>query len=220
MEQEKTPIMAFDDWHCIVLPSASAGPVVFISQPSDPQLGPILDHYATMTLVDQPRRLGGTPFNLFILTAKPEVTAATQTFTRDIHLLEQHALQVQDKNTNDRWLVTHWSVTQSEKSATRTFYLTHFDIRLDGKKQQGGDPINCSTTSLWVGDQYFTQQGLGPHDKMPTFVTVQAYSFTNSPLTFPLGPLTLSTFVQQNGPRIPLQTADDKTSIGFLFHKK
>src|SRR5260370_9116305 len=28
MEQETTPIMAFDDWHCIVLPSASAGPVV------------------------------------------------------------------------------------------------------------------------------------------------------------------------------------------------
>src|SRR5205807_699295 len=32
MEQEKTPIMAFEDWHCIVLPSASAGPVIFISQ--------------------------------------------------------------------------------------------------------------------------------------------------------------------------------------------
>jgi len=212
MEQEKTPIMAFDTWHCIVLPSASAGPVIFISQPSDPQVGAILDHYATTTLVDQPKRLGGTPFNLFILTAKPEVAPTTQTFTRDIHLLDQHALQVQNQNAGDRWLVTHWSVTHSEKSATRTFYMAHFDIRPDGK-QQVGEPIECSSTSLWAGDQYFTLQGLGPHDKMPTFVTVQAYSFTNSALTFPLGPLTLSTFIQHNSPWIPLQTADGKTSI-------
>jgi hypothetical protein len=211
IEQEKTPIMAFEDWHCIVLPSASAGPVIFIWQPSDPQVGAIFDHYATTTLVDQPRRLGGAPFNLSILTAKPEGIPATQTFTRDIHLLEQHTLQIQD--TNNRWLVTHWSVVGAEKPATRTFYMTHFDIRLDGKTQQGGEPIECSTTSLWAGDQYFTLQGLGPHDQMPTFVTVQAYAFTSSPLTFPLGPLTLSTFVQRDSPWVPLQTADGKTSI-------
>ena len=212
MQQEKTPVMAFDTWHCIVLPSASAGPVIFIWQPSDPQVGAILDHYATTTLVAQPKRLGGPPFNLSILTAKPEVAPITQTFTRDIHLLDQHALQVQNQNTSDRWLVTHWSVTHSEKPATRTFYMVHFDIRPDGK-QQGGEPIECSSTSLWAGDQYFTLQGLGPHDKMPTFVTIQAYSFTNSALTFPLGPLTLSTFIQHNSPWIPLQTADGKTSI-------
>lgn len=210
MEQQKTPSMAFEDWHCIVLPSASAGPVIFIWQPSDPQIGAIFDHYATTTLVDQPRRLGGTPFNLSILTAKPEGAPATQTFTHDIHLLEHHILQMQ--NTNDRWLVTHWSVTDSEKSATRTFSTTHFDIRLDGK-QQGGEPIECSATSLWAGDQYFTLQGLGPHDQIPTFVTIQAYAFTRSPLTFPLGPLTLSTFVQRDSPWVPLQTADGKTSI-------
>jgi len=212
MEQEKTPILAFDTWHCMVLPSASAGLVIFISQPSDPQIGAILDHYATTTLVDQPKRLGGTPFNLSILTAKPEVAPTTQTFTRDIQLLDQHALQVQNQTTSDRWLVTHWSVTHSEKPATRTFYMAHFDIRPDGK-QQGGEPIECSSTSLWAGDQYFTLQGLGPYDKMPTFITVQAYSFTNSALTFPLGPLTLSTFIQHNSPWIPLQTADGKTSI-------
>jgi len=212
MEQVKTPIAAFDNWHCIVLPSAGAGPVIFVSQPSDPQVGAILDHYATTTLVDQPRRLGGTPFNLFILTAKPEVAPTIQTFTHDIHLLDQQALQVQDKNANARWLVTHWSVTHSEMPATRTSYIAHFDIRPDGK-QQGGDPIECSTTSLWAGDQYFTLQSLGPHDTMSTFVTVQAYSSTSSPLTFPLGQLTLSTFIQHDSPWIPLQTADGKTNI-------
>lgn len=213
MEQEKTPITAFDDWHCIVLPSASAGPVIFISLPSDPQVNAIIDRYATTTLVDQPRRLGGTPFNLFILTAKSEVAPVTQTFKHDIHLLDQHALDVQDQNTNSRWLVTHWSVIQSKKPATRTFYIVHFNIQLDGKRQQGGEPIECSTTSLWAGDQYFTLQSLGPYDKIPMFVTVQAYAFTSSALTFPLGPLTLSTFVQHNSREIPLQTADGKTSI-------
>lgn len=211
MEQEKTPSMVFEDWHCMVLPSVSAGSVIFIWQPSDPQVGAIFDHYATMTLVDQPRRLGGAPFNLSILTAKPEDVPATQTFTHDIRVLETHALQIQD--TNHRWVVTHWSVTNSEKPATRTFYLTHFDIRLNGKMQRGGEPINCSTTSQWAGDQYFTLQSLGPSDNMPTFVTVQAYAFTSSPLTFPLGPLTLSTFVQQDSPWMSLQTGDGQTSL-------
>jgi 4-amino-4-deoxy-L-arabinose transferase-like glycosyltransferase len=212
MEQERTPIMAFDDQHCVVLPSASAGPVILLSQPSDPQVNAILDHYATATLVDQPRRLGGAPFDLFVLTARLGGTPIVQTFTSDIHLLDLHALQVQNKGTNDRWLVTHWSATKSQKHATRTFYTVHFDIRPDGKPQSSNS-INCSTTSLWADDQYFTLQSLGPHEKVPTFVTVQAYSFTNYPLTFPLGPLTLSTFIQKNSPQIPLRTADGKTSV-------
>lgn len=216
MEQEKTPITAFSDWHCIVLPSASAGPVIFISLSSDPQIGAILDRYATIKLVDQPRHLAGMPFNLLILTAKPEVTPVTQTFTHSIQLLDQHALEVQENITNSRWLVTHWSAIQSEKPVTRTLYVTHFDIRPDGKMQQGSEPINCSATSVWAGDQYFTLQSLGPHDKTPTFVTVQVYSFTNSILTFPLGQLTLSTFVQHNSREIPSQTVDGKTSIKLV----
>ena len=212
MQQEKTPITAFDDWHCVVLPSASAGPVVFISLSSDPQIGAIIDRYAAVKLVDQPTHLANPPFNLFILTAKPEVAPTTQTFTHDIQLLDQHVSKMQDRATHSRWLVTHWNVTHSEKPANRTFYLTHFDIQLDGE-QQASEPIECSTTSLWTGDQYFTLQSLGPRDKIPTFVTVEAYSFTNYPLTFPLGPLTLSTFVQQNSQEIPSQTSDGKTSI-------
>jgi 4-amino-4-deoxy-L-arabinose transferase-like glycosyltransferase len=212
MEQEKTPITAFDDWHCVVLPSASAGPVIFISPSSDPQVGAIMDRYATVKLVDQPRHLANPPFNLFILTAKPEVAPTAQTFTHDIQLLDQYALEVQNRATHSRWLVTHWGVTHTEKPANRTFYLTHFDIRLDGK-QQASEPIECSTTSLWTGDQYFTLQSLRPRDKVPTFVTVQAYSFTNYPLTFPLGPLTLSTFLQQDSREIPLQTSDSNTII-------
>ena len=212
MEQERTPIMAFDDRHCVVLPSASAGPVILLSQSSDPQVNAILDHYATATLVDQPRRLGSAPFDLFVLTARPWVAPTAQTFTHDIHLLDQHALQVQNKETNDRWLVTHWSAAELRKPATRTFYMIHFNIRPDGK-QQGNASITCSTTSLWAGDQYFTLQNLGPHEKVPTFVTVQASSFINYPLTFPLGPLTLSTFIQKNSPQIPLHTADGKTSV-------
>lgn len=213
MEQEKTPITAFDDWHCIVLPSASAGPVIFISLSSDPQIDAIIDHYATTKLIDQPRHLANMPFNLFILTAKPEVAPAIQTFRHSIQLLDKHALEVKDSNTNNRWLVTHWNVTQTKKPITRTFYLTHFDIRPDGKMPLGGEPVNCSATSLWAGDQYVTLQSLGPHDKTPKFVIVQAYSCTNSPLTFSLGPLILSTFVQHNSREIALRTIDGKTRI-------
>ncbi len=212
MEQEKTPITAFDDWHCIVLPSVSAGPVIFISPSSDPQIGPIIDRYATIKLVDQPRHLANPPFSLFILTAKSEVAPTAHIFTRDIQLLDQHAFLMQDTITHSRWLVTHWSVTHSEKPVNRTFYVTHFDIRLDGK-QPASEPIECSTTSLWRGDQYFTLQSSGLHGEIPTFVTVQAYSFTNYPLTFPVGPLTLSTFIQYDSREVPLQTADGKTII-------
>jgi 4-amino-4-deoxy-L-arabinose transferase-like glycosyltransferase len=229
MEQEKTPITAFDDWHCVVLPSASAGPVIFIGQSSDLQVGAIINHYATTKLVDQPRHLAGPPFNLFILTAKPatapatqafthdiqlvdrhtpEAAPATQTFTHDIQLVDQHAVEVQDKTRHIRWLVTHWSIIQSAKPITRTFYMTQFDIRPNGKVQPGSTPIDCSTTSSWAGDQYFTLQSLGPHDQMPQFVTVRVYTFTNSAVTFRVGPLTLSTFAQGNSREIPLRTGE------------
>lgn len=211
--QLKTPVELIDDRNCLTLPDLSAGPVVFLAQPDDQLdygqlvnnqvLASMFSQYAHATLVATPPDLGGDPYRLYILTAQPSPAPLPHTFAEGLQLLAPQAYVLP----STQLLVTRWRIPITQKSASRTnyHYLFHF--------QSGGASlsIDCKPTATWAGDQLFTFQPL--QGQAPAQTTVQVSTLTSHPTLVHIGPLTVTTFDDENTPIQLLRTADQKSSL-------
>lgn len=215
-EQLKTPTASFDIWHCTVLPGSAAGPVVYLAESTSAIENVLINRYTDATLIDTPARLGGAPFKLFVLSAKKEPEFSAKAYTQGIHALSSNATILKSADNNDSWLSTRWQVQTATQPAPRKFDVFNFDIKFEGKKKLGADPVNCSSTSFNRGDQLITYQKIDVKDTLPSFVTLDTYSYINRPQIKHLGSLTLTTFNQVNDtPYNHLQTLDGKTIISL-----
>ena len=222
-EELKTPITFVDTWHCFVLPDPGAGPVVFLAQPGSPLSDAFLSQYATATLIDQPRLLGGAPFKLYILTSKAESEAARADrvarsgFQESLQLLAPGARLLQSSSTNQQWLTTRWRVMNTLKAEPRTTY--NFMFRMQNSYAQHTpnalqtNNITCSPTATWAGDQLFAFQEYVKGVALPTRITTQVATFTERPATFAFGPLTMTTFNNVETGWKKLRTVDSKGSV-------
>ncbi len=208
-EQMRTPTTLFDVWHCLVLPSPDTGPVVFLVQPYRGLVDALLSRYTTATLIDQPTRLSGDPFKLYVVTAKPEPSPTPSSFGNALQLLDPQAQRVTN---GASWLVSRWRLLDSEQPHPRTTYT--YDLQAqpmsrDAQKQE----IQCELTSMWAGDQLFAAFDPPSAKPAPSSIAIKAYSFTTTPVNVSYGPLTLETFNQHNTPSQPLPPSGGKESI-------
>jgi len=192
---------------CFLLPNLSAGPVVFLAEPDDPITTVMLNQYTNATLIEEPPHLGGAPYRLYILTAKPAPVGVSQTFGRELQLLSPDAYVIP----GTRLLTTRWQILDTRQPALRTIYNFRFQVQ----SAYASSTITCQPTATWTGDQLFTFQDVGTQGKAPSQITMQVATFTSQPTLIQVGPLTATIFYDTDTPVQPLLTADQKRSIAL-----
>ena len=161
-EQMHTPTTLFDDSRCLVLPNPSDGPAALLVSPYAQLTQALLNTVATVTLVDQPARLGAPPFRLYIVTPKVLTgqLPAPQTFVDNLQLL---SLQSQQLNaTGHPWLVSRWTLLHSAQPGPRTNYKYAMTALVNTTNSYPSRSL-CTLTSIRPGDQLYVAFSL-PND--------------------------------------------------------
>ncbi|MFL5694822.1 MAG: ArnT family glycosyltransferase [Ktedonobacteraceae bacterium] len=208
-EQMHTPATLFDASNCLVLPNPADGPAVLLVGPYDGLTNALLSQFAAATLIDQPARLGGSPFRLYIVTPAATPTSSQNTFRGNLQML---GTQAQHLNYNgSSWLVTRWSLLRAEQPSYRTTYNYALRVLLNGNSEQS----LCTFTSIRAGDQLLVTFGLPKNASIPALVTIKAQSFMTIPNNPFYGPFHMETDTDRSTVRIVLQTRDSKDSIAL-----
>lgn len=202
-----TPTTLFDATNCLVLPAPNKGPVALLMGPYDNVATALVGQFATATLVDQPARPGGAPFQLYIVTPSvAQRTTATGLFDNTLQLLHAQTATIQ----NSPWLVTRWNMLRSAAPAPRTNYNYILTVHpADGKAQSQ----LCSFTALQAGDQLLVAFALPTNSMPPDPVTLGVQSSTTRPYNPSLGPLHFETYIENETPPLTLHTLAGKDTI-------
>ena len=211
-EQMHTPSTLFDASRCLVLPSATAGPAALLIGPYDTLSIALLSHFARATLVSHPERLGGVPFQLYIVQsiAASKLAPSHEAFVHHLQLLDRQVQQFRFDNSS--WLATRWSYIRSATADYRTTYTYTMMALLDGKTAISSQ---CISTSIRAGDQLIVTFPLSQSTKTPSSMTIIAKSFTTMPLDISYGSFHLENIRDQNTQPVFLQTTEGKPGISL-----
>ncbi|MGZ3622186.1 MAG: ArnT family glycosyltransferase [Ktedonobacteraceae bacterium] len=174
-EQMHTPATLFDASCCLVLPNATTGPAALLIGPYDTLSLALLSHFARATLVSKPERLGGAPFQLYLVQplAVSTSTPSPEAFVYHLQLLDA---QVQKFRFDDMsWYATRWSYLRSAVPAYRTTYTYSMKALFHGKTAISSQ---CTSTPIRAGDQLIVTFPLTQSSNPPSSMTISANSFT------------------------------------------
>jgi hypothetical protein len=211
-EQSLIPTTLFDASQCLVLPNATAGPAALLIGPSDTLSMVLLSHFARATLVSRPERMGGVPFQLYIVQpiAVSKLAPSHEAFEHHLQLLDRQVQQFRFDNSS--WLATHWSYIRSATPNYRTAYTYTMMTQFQGKP---GMTSQCTSTSIRVGDQLIVTFPLLKSSSMPSSITITAKSFTTIPLDLSYGPFHFENIRDQITQPLFLQTTEGKSGISL-----
>lgn len=168
---------------CLVLPNPADGPAVFMEGPYDGFTDTLLSHFASATLVGEPKRVGGDPFKLYIVDTHPARSAVQAIFPQDLQLLNTQLLNFQ----NAPWAVTRWNILRSAPAQYQTLYdytMTNpAEGDISGNPYQAGQ---CFFTSMRAGDQLLVGLPLTSGGHTLTSLDIQVQSRTLAPRVFTL----------------------------------
>jgi 4-amino-4-deoxy-L-arabinose transferase-like glycosyltransferase len=207
-EQMQTPTTLFDASHCLVLPDPAAGPAVLLVGPGDKLTGALLGQFALTTLVDQPERLGGAPFHLYIVRPMgvPTPNTTNVAFVNNLQLFNNQARQLRFNNAT--WLATQWSFIRSAAPNYRTTYTYTMTALLKGNANDTSTiSSQCVSTSMRAGDQLIVAFQQPDGKIVPASVTITAQSYTTMPLNISYGPFRLENIRDQRTQPSFLQTS-------------
>jgi len=209
-EQMQTPTTLFDATNCLVLPNLATGPAVLLVGPYDGLTNALLGQFASETLIDQPVRLGGPPFRLYLVTPIAGQLSSQDSFVHNLQLLDGQVQHLTFDNSS--WLVTRWSFIRSEQPRFRTTYNYALTVLPNGNSEQSMQSL-CTFTSMREGDQLLVAFALPSDTSVPASVTIEAQSF----LTIPNNPVYGSLHAETNGSlntrRVRLLTVEGGESI-------
>jgi hypothetical protein len=221
-EQMRTSTTLFDAANCLVLPDPADGPAALLVGPSDTLTTLLLKQFATTTLVDRPARLGGQPFQLYIVAPLTEAMshlASYPLFARNLRLIDRKAHVVSfEKNS---FLISRWSVMRSELPGYRTTYNYLLSASFNGAGNNGQGTQNsiksdCASTALRSRDELIVAFNLANPpaiSSLPASLVITGWYFTTTPFTLSYGPFHLGTIRDQRSTLTPLRTVDGVHSI-------
>jgi 4-amino-4-deoxy-L-arabinose transferase-like glycosyltransferase len=189
-EQMHTPTTLFDDTRCVVLPNPADGPAVLLVGPYDTLTNILLPHFGKATLVDEPHRLGGPSFRLYIVRSTEQHATGGDAFVDNLRLLETKPWRFSFNNTS--WLATYWSLLRSALSSYRTTYMYNLVEMPDGIRSQGRGS-GCIFTSMRTGDQVVIAFRLPEGRSMYSSIYIEANFQESVPYTLSYGPISLET---------------------------
>jgi 4-amino-4-deoxy-L-arabinose transferase-like glycosyltransferase len=206
-QQIKTPVDFFTSDDCFILPSPSAGPVIFLTTSGNSLANVFFSQYADATLVATAPHLGSTPYQIYVVTAKSEPAPVSQAFNQNLQLLSRTAQLL-----HGQWLTIRWSVLSAHNPAFRTTY--GFNIQMHSLTGPAlNDSLNCTPTLTWAGDQLFIFHTRENGSSLPQQLAIRASTFVSQPQTLSLGPVTGFTDYFETTGWQTLLTADRKPEI-------
>ena len=172
----------------------------------------LLSRYANATLVSRPNRLGGLPFQLYIVRpiAVSKSTSSHEAFVHHLQLLDKQVQQFSFDNSF--WLATRWSYIRSALADYRTTYTYTMTALLNG---QSAISSQCISTSIRAGDQLIATFPLSKGADTPSSMTISAMSFTTMPLNVSYGSLHLENIRDQHTQPLFLETTEGKPGISL-----
>jgi hypothetical protein len=203
--QMQTPTTLFNGAHCALLPSAESGPAVLLVSPRSQFVSTLIGQFSHATLMEQPRRPGGPPFELYIISPVSASSVAHGTFQGQLDALDVQAFSYH----NAPWSVTRWQLLHSTQPAFRVTY----GYTMTAPSSAGENKNQCAFSSLSAGDQLlmaFPQNGASA-----TPLTVRGQFYTLSPYNFSSGPLTFQTDSFLPPQASILRTLDGRDSLSF-----
>ncbi len=217
-EHTHTPTTVFNQ-NCLVLPNPADGPAVLLEGPYNDLADTLLPRFASATLVDEPKRIGGDPFKLYIVETHAAKATVQASFPQEMQLLDTQRFSFQDTP----WAVTHWNVLHSSPTRYQTTY-TYNILNLADNNQQTSYQ-QCFLTSMQAGDQLLRAFPLQSGSQTFTSLDIQVQSYTDSPVIWepkvfnPLG-ISFETGAVDTSPAIVLQTDDGKQHIVIPIPKQ
>jgi len=213
-EQMRTPTTLFNASRCLVLPDPTDSPAVLLVGPYDKLTGVLLSQFAITTLVDQPKRLGSAPFQLYIVQtiAGPKPTPSNEAFVNNLQLLDNRAQQLSYDNST--WLTMRWRFIRSASPNYRTSY-TYAMRALLNDNGNGGLSISsqCVSTSMRTGDQLVVAFQLPKGVSVPASLNISATYYVTMPRDLSYGPIHLENIRDQSTHPTTLQTTEGRTGI-------
>jgi hypothetical protein len=215
-EQMQTPTTPFNASRCLVLPDPADGPAVLLVGPYDKLTGVLLSQFAITTLVDQPKRLGSVPFQLYIVQpiAGPKPTPSNEAFVNNLQLLDNRAQQLSYNNST--WLTMRWRFIRSASPNYRTSYTYAMRALLNGNGN-GRLSISsqCVSTSMRTGDQLVVAFQLPEGVSVPASLNISATYYVTMPFDLSYGPIHLENIRDQSTQPATLQTTEGSDSIAL-----
>ena len=213
-EQMRTPTTLFNASRCLVLPDPTDSPAVLLVGPYDKLTGVLLSQFAITTLVDQPKRLGSAPFQLYIVQtiAGQKPTPSNEAFVNNLQLLDNRAQQLSYDNST--WLTMRWRFIRSASPNYRTSY-TYAMRALLNDNGNGGLSISsqCVSTSMRTGDQLVVAFQLPKGVSVPASLNISATYYVTMPRDLSYGPIHLENIRDQSTHPTTLQTTEGRTGI-------
>ncbi|MEO9028740.1 MAG: glycosyltransferase family 39 protein [Ktedonobacteraceae bacterium] len=187
---------------CIVLPNPADGPALFLEGPYNDFTDELLHHFASATLVGEPKRAGEDPYKLYIVDTHPATVTVQASFTQDLQPLGTQQFSFQ----NAPWAITRWNTLRSFPMSFQTLY--NYNLSNLGSTVASDDPAQigqCFFTSMQAGDQLLVPFPL--HSSSQTSLDIQITSVTLTPRNF------TPHWLQRLG--IPITFEVDSTAMDF-----
>ncbi len=210
-EQMHTSTTVFDAANCAILPGVANGPAVMLIGPYSDFTNALVTHFAVATLVDEPKRLGGAPFKLYIVRPTELQSVAGERFGHDLQLLDTSAHSFSFNGTLR--LVTRWSLLRSAQPSYRTVYGYNISQSSDGADKQSASS-QCNFTAMKAGDELLVasrQPGALKEAQGTIAIRVQAYTIT--PYNLSYGPISFETYHDIVTPWEKLSTSTGKDNL-------
>jgi 4-amino-4-deoxy-L-arabinose transferase-like glycosyltransferase len=226
-EQMQTPYTTYDSSACLLLPGSTQGPALMLFGPGDTLAETTMVQFADARLVDEPARLGGPPFHLYLVQPGASRSSSVS-FVNNLGLLSPHLKQFTWRNAAPNpakdtpqkmqitpRLLTSWTVLRNATPAYGTTYSYMLNASYHGKGMEGVTSQNdCAFSSLQFGEQmlttFFVPAGTVA---LPTSLSLSGTGWTTTLSTPTYGPFHFQTFQTRLTPGIPLVSSAGGKSI-------
>jgi hypothetical protein len=216
----QTPHTVFSGSHCLLLPSPAQGPALMLLGPADTLDEALLTHFTSAVLVDEPSRLGGKPFHLYIVQPlRTEAGAATFAETLSADKAPLTGFTWSDPAQQDaqpvHLLTTLWTNLRAWSAADGTSYTYQFVAHATGRGAgSASSTVNCGFTNLAVGEKFLVPFSFPAGAvAQPAALAVSGSSSVSRPYVQSYGPFQLLGVQQQGSPPQVFRSASGETSL-------
>lgn len=225
--QMQTSHTIYSGLRCLPLPGPGQGPALMLFSPTDALDEALLTHFAAARLVDEPPRLAGRPFHLYL------VQSASYAWSRSLFLnnlapttgqaepfswvnpLAQPSSTTLQKPAASPLLLTRWNVLRAASSSYDTSYNYMLIARYHGHGLDGHASEDiCSFSGLQPGEQILAAFSLpAGNTTMPVSLSLTGATWITTPYSPAYGPVHLETFMHSSTPEMPLRSSSGGDSL-------
>lgn len=210
--QMQTPVTVLGTSNCLILPDRAQGPALMLLGPADTLNAALLTHFASATLISSPPRLGGAPFQLYLVQPLSATLHSPFSFAHTLTLQQAQPSTfawtdpAAPQTGPTRVFETHWTSLKDLPAVDGTMYTYHFAARSTG--QEGTDEqtstTDCSFSSLTAGEQLLVPFQL-PTDSTvsPTTLALSGSTWVTQPYELHYGPFNFESILEQNSTPVP-----------------